>query len=292
MRFFKFLFFSVIVVFIQLQVLSAQSFDSFLTILEQAESTNSSIRIELKEGDDFYVGELLSFSKNDVTIEISAGTITITFDKIDEIRIIDISNEEELWFPLHSDNRLFIYPTAIASKAGTGYYQNIYVLFSNLSYTPINGLSFNLFFGNIPELIFDENIFSFGLKYSLKPIKDVHLAVSANKYGDFISESGGFTTFSTLGTYSYQNTDFTFGLGFGANDGEISDPIALFGLQTRLRERLSFVAENLILPGSESAVFSAGSRFLGKRISADLGFFFNPDEFETIVPFVSFTTTF
>ena len=124
MRFFKFLFFSVIVVFIQLQVLSAQSFDSFLTILEQAESTNSSIRIELKEGDDFYVGELLSFSKNDVTIEISAGTITISFDKIYEIRIIDISNEEELWFPLHSDNRLFIYPTAISSEAKKGYIQN------------------------------------------------------------------------------------------------------------------------------------------------------------------------
>lgn len=292
MRFFKFLFFSVIVVFIQLQVLSAQSFDSFLTILEQAESTNSLIRIELKEGDDFYVGELLSFSKNDVTIEISAGTITISFDKIDEIRIIDISNEEELWFPLHSDNRLFIYPTAIASKAGTGYYQNIYVLFSNLSYTPINGLSFNLFFGNIPELIFDENIFSFGLKYSLKPINDVHLAVSANRYGDFLNEGNAITTFSTLGTYSYQNTDFTFGLGFGANEGEISKPIALFGLQTRLRERLSFVTENLILPGSEDAVFSAGSRFLGKRISADLGFLYNPDEFVTIVPFVSFTTTF
>lgn len=292
MRFFKFLFFSVIVVFIQLQLLSAQSFDSFLTILEQAESTNSLIRIELKEGDDFYVGELLSFSKNDVTIEISAGTITISFDKIDEIRIIDISNEEELWFPLHSDNRLFIYPTAIASKAGTGYYQNIYVLFSNLSYTPINGLSFNLFFGNIPELIFDENIFSFGLKYSLKPINDVHLAVSVNRYGDFLNEGNAITTFSTLGTYSYQNTDFTFGLGFGANEGEISKPIALFGLQTRLRERLSFVTENLILPGSEDAVFSAGSRFLGKRISADLGFLYNPDEFVTIVPFVSFTTTF
>ena len=55
-----------------------------------------------------------------------------------------------------------------------------------------------------------------------------------------------FITFSTLGTYSYQNTDLTFGLGFGANDGEVSDPIALFGLQTRLRERLSFVTENLI----------------------------------------------
>lgn len=292
MRLFKFLFFSVIVVFIQLQLVNAQSAHSFLTILEQAESTNSTIRIELKEGDDFYVGELLSFSKNDVTIEILAGSITISFDNIDEIRIINISNEEELWFPLHSDNRLFIYPTAIASKAGTGYYQNIYVLFSNVSYTPIKGLSFNLFFSNIPELTFDENVYSFGLKYSLKPINDVHIAVSANRNGDILNEGNAITTFSTLGTYSFKNTDFTFGLGFGSYEGEVSDPLVLFGLQTRIRERLAIVTENLILPGSESAVFSAGSRFLGKRISADLGFFFNPDEFETIVPFVSFTTTF
>lgn len=291
MRLFKFLFISVLLLLIQLQIVNAQSAHSFLTILEQAESTNSTIRIELKEGDDFYVGELLSFSKNDVTIEILAGSITISFDNIDEIRIINISNNQKLWFPLHSDNRLFIYPTAIASKAGTGYYQNIYVLFSNVSYTPIKGLSFNLFFSNIPELTFDENVYSFGLKYSLKPINDVHIAVSANRNGDILNEGNAITTFSTLGTYSFKNTDFTFGLGFGAYEGEVSDPLVLFGLQTRIRERLAIVTENLILPGSES-VFSAGSRFLGKRISADLGFFFNPDEPETILPFVSFTTTF
>ncbi len=292
MQIFKFLFISVLVVLIQLQVVSAQSIDSFLTILEQAESTNSSIRIEFKDNDNFYVGDLISYTQNDVTIEISTGTITVSFEKIEEIRIVNPEVKEDYWFPLHSANRLFIYPTAIASEVGTGYYQNIYVLFSNVSYTPIKGLSFNLFFSNIPELTFDENVYSFGLKYSLKPIEDVHFAISANRYGDFEGSTGGFTTFSTLGTYSFKNTDFTFGLGFGAYEGEVSDPLVLFGLQTRIRERLAFVTENLILPGSESPVFSFGSRFLGKRISADLGFFYNPDEFETIVPYVSFTTTF
>ena len=56
MRLFKFLFISVI----QLQLVNAQSAHSFLKILEQAESTNSTIRIELKDGYDFYEGKLLS----------------------------------------------------------------------------------------------------------------------------------------------------------------------------------------------------------------------------------------
>ena len=113
-----------ILLLIQLQIVNEQSVHSFLTILEQAESTNSTIRIELKDGYDFYEGKLLSFSKNDVTIHNSAGSVSINFDRIDEIRNIDVSNEEELWFPLHSDNRLFIYPTAISSEAKKGYIQN------------------------------------------------------------------------------------------------------------------------------------------------------------------------
>lgn len=133
MRLFKFLFISVI----QLQLVNAQSAHSFLTILEQAESTNSTIRIELKDGYDFYEGKLLSFSKNSVTIHNSAGSISINFDRIDEIRIINISNNEKLWFPLHSDNRLFIYPTAISSKAEKGYIRNFYLFYSNFSFNPI-----------------------------------------------------------------------------------------------------------------------------------------------------------
>ena len=151
----------------------------------------------------------------------------------------------------------------------------------------------NLVVSHIPtlETTLDVNILSFGLKYSLTPIKDIHIAISANRYNHLIDDINTFTTFYTLGTYSYNNTDFTLGLGFGANDGEISEPIALFGLQTRFSERLIFVTENVILPSFETPVFSAGPRFLGKNISTDIGFFFLPDEFNT-VPFISFTATF
>ena len=293
MRLFKFLFISVLLLLIQLQIVNAQSAHSFLTILEQAESTNSTIRIELKDGYDFYESKLLSFSKNSVTIHNSAGSISINFDRIDEIRIINISNNEKLWFPLHSDNRLFIYPTAISSKAEKGYIRNFYLFYTNFSFNPIKNLSMNLVVSHIPtlETTLDVNILSFGLKYSLRPFKDIHIAISANRYNHLIDDINTFITFFTLGTYSYNNTDFTLGLGFGANDGEIFEHVALFGLQTRFSERLIFVTENLILPSFETPVFSAGPRFLGKNISTDIGFFFLPDEFKT-VPFISFTTTF
>jgi len=270
----------------------AQSYDEFISTLTKADSSNSEIRVNLKKGTDFYVGLLISFTENDLTMNFLAGSINLKFENIDQILIVDPNNKESVWFTNHSRNRLFLYPTAIANEAGTGYYQNIYVFFSNLSYTPFKGLSFNLFFSNIPQLTFDENIYALGFKYNFSPIKNINFAVSANRYGNFIDQGFNVTTFSTLGTIKLKRADFTAGLGFGSIGDEISDPVILLGLQARLTERLILISENFTIPGIESAIYSFGPRFLGKRISADLGFFLSPEDFESAIPFVAFTTTF
>jgi len=270
----------------------AQSYDDFISTLSRADSSQSEIRVDLKKSTEFYVGKLISFSSTDLTMEISVGSINLKFENIDQILIVDSKDKESIWFRNHSKNRLFLYPTAIANEAGTGYYQNIYVFFSNLSFTPIKGLSFNLFFSNIPDLTLDENIYALGFKYSFSPVNNFNLAVSATRYGAFIDEDFNVTTFSALGTYSTRRTDLTLGLGFGSEGSEISDPIVLFGLQSRVTQRLVLVSENFSIPGIDSPLFSFGPRFLGKRMSADLGFFFSPEEFTTTIPFVSFTTTF
>ncbi len=270
---------------------NAQNFDKIISVLEKADTTSNQVRIELKNSNELYVGSLISFSQSDVTIEISAGTITIGFEKIDEIRVVYSNIREDFWFSNHSRNRLFIYPTAIANETGTGYYQNIYIVLSNVSYTPIKGLSVNILFNFTPFVVFDSRLFAIGAKYSLSPIKDFHIAVSATRYSDVLDDDQRITTFSTLGTYSFKRTDFSFGLGYGTSGNDISDPVALFGLQSRITQRLVIVTENFILPGVDSPIYSIGPRFLGKRISADLGFFFHLES-EEYLPFVSFSTAF
>lgn len=286
---FRGLLISLIIAITFISVVNAQNFERILSIIEKADTTSSHVRIDLKESKELYVGALVTYSERDVTIEISAGIITINFENIDEIRVIYPDNKRALWFTNHARNRLFIYPSAIANKAGTGYYQNIYIIISNVSYTPVKGLSLNVIFNFTPFIVFDSRLFAVGAKYSFSPIKDFHVAVSATRFSEILDDDGAVTTFSTLGTYTYRTTDVSFGLGFGA---DVSEPLSLFGLQSRVTQRLALVTENFIFPGLDSPILSIGPRFLGKKMSADLGFFIVQDEPDEFVPFVSFTTSF
>ena len=81
---------------------SAQSYEDFISTLTKADSANAEIRVDLKGETDFYVGRLLSFTELDLTMEISAGSITLTFENIESVKIVDPSNKEALWFSNHS----------------------------------------------------------------------------------------------------------------------------------------------------------------------------------------------
>lgn len=286
---FRALLISLIIAITFISVANAQNFERILSIIEKADTTSSHVRIELKESKDLYVGVIVSYSEQDVTIEISAGIITIEFENINEIRVIYPGNKRAFWFSNHARNRLFIYPSAIANKAGTGYYQNIYIVLSKVSYTPVKGLSVNVIVNFTPFIVFDSRLFAVGAKYSFSPIKDFYLAVSATRFSEIFDDDGAVTTFSTLGTFTYRKTDFSFGLGFGA---DVSEPLSLFGLQSRVTQRLALVTENFIVPGEDSPILSLGPRFLGKKMSADLGFFIIQEAPDELIPFVSFTTSF
>lgn len=89
------------------------------------------------------------------------------------------------------------------------------------------------------------------------------MAVSATRFSEILDDDGAVTTFSTLGTYTYRTTDVSFGLGFGA---DVSEPLSLFGLQSRVTQRLALVTENFIFPGLDSPILSIGPRFWVKDV--------------------------
>ncbi len=74
---------------------------------------------------------------------------------------------------------------------------------------------------------------------------------------------------ATLGT---RDNAVTLGLGFGYAGSDFqSQPVAMIGGELRTSRRIKLLTENYFLPGETGAVFSAGVRFLGERLSADVG---------------------
>jgi len=61
------------------------------------------------------------------------------------------------------------------------------------------------------------------------------------------------------------------GIGYGYDRGGLaSSPALLLGGETRLSRNLKLLTENYLLPG-EGGIVSGGVRFMGERLSADLG---------------------
>lgn len=267
----------------------AQNVDEIRQKLEQARAANQEVRIEIKGDGNTYIGSIQSLSSTEVTITTSSGTLSFSLDRIDEVTIIDPNNKATRWHKNTSRNRLFLSQTALNNGANTGYYQNIYIFLSNISYSPTNFLTVNAGFSNLPQLTLDGDFFLLGAKLNVPIEGNMNLGISGTLYS-IDNEEVGFVNF--LGTYSGDRLDLTAGLGYGISRADNSSGVFIFGAQYRVSERVSLITENFSLPGVDDTLISIGPRFLGKKIATDLGFFFLPGEASEALPYVSFTVGF
>jgi hypothetical protein len=86
---------------------------------------------------------------------------------------------------------------------------------------------------------------------------------------------------------------FTLGMGYGFENSDLSDkPFLMIGGEARGSQRVKFVTENYIIPG-EGGLLSAGPRFFGEKLSADLGLVLpiGADDF-VVFPLVNFVYNF
>jgi hypothetical protein len=75
-----------------------------------------------------------------------------------------------------------------------------------------------------------------------------------------------------VGTFGSRDRALTVGMGFGyAGSDFTSEPVAMIGGELRASRRVKLLTENYFLPGETGALLSAGVRFIGERLSADVG---------------------
>ena len=206
--------------FVHPDALYAQAPDT-LQHAQAADSTQIWM-VRTTDGNDF-VGIIVEDTAEHVVLETrNIGLVTIPRDQIERMRPISSDRivDGKLWPENPLPNRYFLGPNSIGLKKGQGYYQNIWVLFNQVTFTPADNFSIGI--GTIP--IFGGG----GLPFWISPRLSVPLDGADGSvflgFGGFLGGVAGAD--GGLGVYAYSNLavgsrDTNFGIGLGmANDGD------------------------------------------------------------------------
>lgn len=183
-----------------------------------------------------------------------------------------------------NSTRLFFGPTARAVGRGEGYLGVYEVLFPFLTFGVTDRFSISGGTPIIPGVIGE--VWYLAPKLTLVETDELAAAAGvlmAGADGDVVGVAYG------VGTYGGPDRSVTAGLGFGFSGDEFSNqPVAMIGGEFRAGASTKFITENYFAPGEDGIVTSAGIRFFGERLSADLGIAssLDADEFFPLVNFV------
>lgn len=256
------------------------------SILINAQETQTEVVVVLNNGDN-YLGLVTDIDTDLVSIENEDGVFSLRISRIREVRLVDSKDRTSRWYPNPSDSRLFLTQSGKMIPKGSGLYQNTYIFFSNFSYGVSKNFSANAGLSMFPGAGLSNQLFVVGGKFGISLNESLLLSANTNIYGVDAASLG--TVFGSL-TYSKNALDITGGLGIGFAEGTSSEPLFIFGAQYRTGKRFALLTENLILPiglGEVEPLFSIGGRFIGPRITADLGFF-TASDIGVAIPIVSF----
>jgi len=258
------------------------------------------VRIETMDGNE-YTGEIVGQDALKIYLKThNLGEIGILKSDIrlqQKIKVQQIK-DGKVWFENPQSSRYFWAPNAYGLKKGEGYYQNIWVLWNQVSYGITNNFSIGA--GVIPLFLFA------GAPTPVFILPKISIPVHQDKFnisagaliGTILGESeASFGILYGNTTVGSRDNNVTFGLGYGfAGDNWASSPMINVSGMFRLTSRGYFITENYYVNagGSGAAVISLGGRWIIKKAALDFGLFLPVADTETFVaiPWLGFTVPF
>ena len=286
--------YATVILFVSILSLSAQ------LIHAKTNSDTSLVRIETRDGND-YTGEIVGQDSLKIYLKTqNLGEIGISKSDIKSQHKINVQQikDGKVWFENPQSSRYFWAPNAYGLKKGEGYYQNIWVLWNQVSYGITD--NFSLGGGIIPLFLFagaPTPVFILP-KISIPVQKDKFNISAGALVGTILGEAE--STFGILygnTTFGTRDNNVTFGLGYGfAGDEWASSPMININGMFRLTSRGYFITENYYVNtgGTGAAVISLGGRWIIKKAALDFALFLPVADTETFVaiPWLGFTVPF
>jgi hypothetical protein len=253
-------------------------FSGLQKALAQVTPDSVIVQIETHDGNHF-TGRLLQEDENTVVVMTqTAGKITIAKSAIKRIDKLFASQRraDGYWTDNPQATRNFWAPTGYGLKPGEGYYQNIWVLFNQVSVGLTRHLSMGV--GMVPLFLFGSPSSPVWLtpKLSLPLSKDkVNVGIGALIGTTSIGEKGnGFGIVYGSSTFGSRDRNFTIGVGYNYNAANaIQRPLINFSALVRVSAKGYFISENYIIPSGDSNVvlIGIGGRRLANRTGIDFG---------------------
>jgi len=233
--------------------------------------------VVMKNGDQF-IGKLISETDAKVELKTEAhGIVTLMWKDIKSLKTIkpnEVSKDGVYYEDNLQSTRYFYGPNGFGLKKGEGYYQNVWVLFNQISYGVTDHFSISA--GTVPLFLFagaptpiwvvpkvsvpiKKDVFSVGAGALLGAVVGEEQATFGIAFGNF-----------TLGN---RNHNLSLSVGYGMVDGDWSSaPVITVSGMTRISKKTYLITENYFFPAqTEVTLISFGARSFVGRVGIDYG---------------------
>lgn len=242
--------------------------------------TSRIIRIETTDG-NIYTGTIISEDLN---------TLVLKTENLGELRIRqpDIKSRTELkeftrkdgniWLPNPQSSRYFWAPNGYGLESGSGYYQNIWVLYNQFSLGITNYFSVGA--GVLPLFLFAGTSSPAWIvpKFSIPVVRDKVNIGTGGLLGTIIGEDASFGLLYETTTFGSRDRNFSLGFAYGfAQDNWMKRPVINFSAMIRTGPKGYFITENYLIPYENdfantkkyAAFLSLGGRSIIRNIGLD-----------------------
>lgn len=234
--------------------------------------------VRLRDGSVLYGRVVEETPERVVLMTLAGARLELTREQIESMRLTSgRSVRGAFWVEDPNSTRLFFTATARPLRKGSGYIASFELFLPLVAYGVTDRFTIAGGTPIIPEAL--GRVWYFAPKYTVRSRERSALAVGALAFvlpQDVVDE-GSVGILYGVGTWGTRDRAITAGAGWGyrwsSGTSEVSNnPALMFGFESRMSRRVKFVTENWLLTGGGSDAFiSGGLRFIGDRISADLG---------------------
>ena len=234
-------------------------------------------RVEMNDGNEF-IGHIISQDSSTLILK-TEKLGQLTFNKRDIVKITPINpgniKKGEYWFENPQSARYLWSPNGYGLKKGEGYYQNIWVLFNQVSYGVTNYFSIGA--GILPVFLFGggETPVWITPKFSIPVVKDKFNVGAGALLGTVLGASGtGFGLLYGLTTAGSRDMNLSLGVGYGVSgSGWAKSPLISLSALGRTGARGYLITENyyMNMGGETLVLLSAGFRWVIKKAGLDFG---------------------
>lgn len=251
----------------------------FIGISQENKLSDSTIYWQLITDDgNRFVGKIIKSSEKQIVINANYyGKIVIQKSRIRDIKALEVLEEknDQLWLPNPQSSRYFWSPSSYGLKTEEGYYQNVWVLFNQVSYGFTDHFTVGL--GTVPLFLMGGEATPVWVtpKLSFPVIKNKFNmgagVIAGTLWGE---DESSFGIAYGIGTLGDRNANVTLGAGWAFADNELNKNVIInaSGL-LRVSDKTYLIAENYFFTADRDVVVLSliGARTVWSKLSLDYG---------------------